>query len=500
MSLQSTVDQAREEADNLASSRKRERSPSYLKEGPTARGIDITAIPVLSWFLRNPAFLTGVRFLMLFLLVSAIYFGLTQPELHGGFTLALFWGAFWPFFTVLVTPTIGNVFCAICPSGFTGKYLTRIGLKRNFPEWAKNAHIGLGLILITYWLVTYVAPKTLSFSPVLTAWFFLGYSVLAAALFLIFRNMAYCKHVCPVGGVLSAYAHASSGWITTHKADCAGCRSFDCAKACSHHLSPFRFEHENNMADCTLCMDCVQACDSVRFELRMPGHQLARPIRKAGWNDSWTLLFITGVAGVAIQFQHGLNHSPIAPVMPWNVAGAWAGAVLPMPAWFTWPGLFALVLGLGLTMAISLAAYRAIGRKLGRSWRDVFQTLSYGLAPLVCIALLSHSALFFLLRYGPRLWNSGIAAFGLPFDQIGPLIARGAPWLLIFEVLPWIAVAWALRSMWKRAALLMPAMAARRDHVAVWLLGSSPILLYTAILTLKVMANLFMADGGHHAH
>jgi hypothetical protein len=297
--------------------------------------------------------------------------------------------------------------------------------------------------------------------------------------------------------VLTAYARAGSTWITTDAASCASCHSFDCARACPHHLSPFRFEDRNDMADCTLCMDCAAACTSVKVELRRPGHQLARPVARDDGRTARILLWLTAVAAIGVQFQHGLNHTPLAAAMPWNLAGGLLADSVPMPAWFQWSGVAALLLAIALTLGAARAGWGLVARLAGRDPAGVAAVLGHGLAPLACIAMLAHGIVFFLAVYVPKLWNSAIPAYGLPVAEIGPLVARGTPWLDIFALLPWVAILWSLRVMHRRTALVLPAGTAPMRHLFATAAAAAPVLLYALVLIVKLWAAAQNGPGAH---
>jgi ferredoxin len=469
----------------------------WMQPTPHRRAWTLTATPGLRTLLRGRWFLGTLRWLTGLLLVLGIHAALFQPTKHGAFALALFWGLFWPFFTALVTPTIGNAFCAVCPHGAMGRWLTPRGLKRRIPAWAKRLHLGLGLLLLTYWVGAYAMPGGFARAPVLTGWLFLGWTAVAAVMFLVFRDMAHCRTLCPLGNVLTATARASSLWITTDKRDCASCRSFDCAKACAWALKPFRFEAENTMRDCTLCMACVQACPSAKVEARAPGHQFRRPVTRVNANDAWALLAITAVAAIGIQFLHGLNHTPWKAAMPWNTAAPWFAATFGQPQGFAWSGLLALLLGVGLTLAVALPAYAAAARVAGTSRGEAFAVLAPGQAPLACIAMLSHTLVFFLVFHASGFVNEGVKLAGLGLAPLAPLADRRDAWLKIFEIFPCIAVAWALWATWRRAQVLLPA-GSGRQRVAVWALAAAPIWLYVLVYALKIVAFASGAGPGHH--
>lgn len=469
----------------------------WMRPTPPRRAIRLTAIPGLRGLIRGRWFLGTLRWLTGLLLGLGVYAALFEPTTHGAFALALFWGLFWPFFTALVTPTIGNLFCSVCPHGAMGRWLTPRGLRLHLPPWTKRLHLGLGLLLLTYWLGAYAMPGGFARAPVaLTGWLFLGWTVTAAAMFLVFRDMAHCKTLCPLGNVLTATARSASLWITTDKRDCASCRSFDCATACAWALKPFRFEAENTMRDCTLCMACAQACPSVEVQARAPGHQFRRPVRRVNVHDAWSLMAITMVAAIGIQFLHGLNHTAWKPSLPWTIGGAWLTATLGQPSWLSWSGLLSLLSALVVTIAVSVPGFAAAARLAGTSARDTFHALAPGQAPLACVAMLSHTIVFFLTAHTASLVNTSSKLAGLDVGKVGPLVARGTPWLMVFELAPYIAVVWTLWASWRCVGSFLPAAATGR-RFGVWACALAPVWLYIAIYALKIVA---FATGGHGHH
>ncbi len=461
---------------------------------------DLTATPVLGALLRSPLPLTALRLLALALLIAGIAAGLAQPSVERGLTLLLFWGLFWPFLTVLVTPTLGNVFCAICPHGFVGKWLTRIGLRRPFPARWRGGWIGLLLLVFGYWFIHYTMPGSLTRSTAATAWFFLGFTVLACGSFLIFSGMAYCKHLCPLGRLLAVHGKAGATRIATRAQDCATCRDFDCAKACSYRLSPFQFEARNNMDTCTLCMDCVQSCDSVRVELRPPGSALIGPIRRGDATDPWVLLVILAVAAVAIQLLHGLQHSGLQhsglqASLPWNVAGGWLQQRFGVAAEsFNFARLLGLLGAVAATVLAAWVGYARAAAVVGRDRTTVRQTLAYALAPLALLGLVPHAVTRFVTRDGHELLNALAGTVGWRL-QLEPFAARSDDWVQQLALLSYLGMAWALALSWHRAGLLT---AERGRRWRVWLWGSLPILLYIAVFGFKLWALATYGTAHHH--
>ena len=144
---------------------------------------DLFSYSLFNFLFKNKTFLFLFRLTISFLFFYAIFFGFIYPTKEENlFTTALFWSLFWSFFMVLSLSTLGRVFCGICPHGFIGKYITKFGLKKKMPKKFANAFIGLGIILIGYWLMIFLFPSIYSI-PYNTAIFFTILTLLSFVLF-----------------------------------------------------------------------------------------------------------------------------------------------------------------------------------------------------------------------------------------------------------------------------------------------------------------------------
>lgn len=457
----------------------------------------LTRWPLLGWLLRRGYLMTGLRVLSLLLFTVGVATAFVTEDARVGLATLLMWGVFWPLLTSVVTPTLGNAYCAICPHGFVGKWLSRRGLRRPFPKRLQGVWLGLVIIVLAYWVVAYAMPGALSASTRTTAWYFLIFSVIAFATFFVFKDMAWCKHACPLGRVLATHSKVGVLQILTEAEDCKSCRTFECAKACSYHLSPFRFESRNNMDACTLCTDCITECDSAHLVVRRPGAALTLPVTGQDRHEMWVFLVILGVAGVGIQFLHGLQHTPLKPYLPWVLAGEWVHARGALDAKVFDIGRFlALALGLGLTLLVGTWAYARAARAAGVSWRTAANGLALALAPLAIIGLIPHAVTTFATRNAHVLGNELGALFGVHLS-FPALAERGDAWLGWLNVLPYAALVWTLWLVWIRVEVL--AMQAGCGRMRLWLYGSAPALLYAFVLVIKLAA-LVLMPGAEHTH
>ena len=139
---------------------------------------------------NNKFFLFALRIVVLTLFLTALGYGIYQPQIQQyHFSVGLFWSFFWPFFMVVSLGTFGSIFCGICPYGFLGKYISRIGLKKTMPKWMQNPLIGLTFLVIFYWILLYLFPNILK-SPLVTVLFFTTFTLIALISFFLFKDMS----------------------------------------------------------------------------------------------------------------------------------------------------------------------------------------------------------------------------------------------------------------------------------------------------------------------
>jgi ferredoxin len=380
-----------------------------------------------------------VRFFTLFILIYGIYLGFAEPE--NRFTTAIFWSLFWSFFMTITLPTFGRVFCMVCPHGFAGKYISKIGLNKTLPKSLQNPFIGLGLIFIAYWIPVYLFPKFYkdSFN---TAVLFGVLTIFAFLIFYIYKNMSYCKYFCPIGAINRAFAKVSFTFLSTEKTSCATCKTFECAKSCSWNLNPSNFEKNNSMNDCTLCMDCANSCEAVQFEVKKPSHSLLSPMKKAYSFEIWTYILAIGVISYTMQFHHGLGHSAIGNELPWAIIGneikAFFEGIITFKIDYT--GGVALAFGLFSAIFLSTFGLFLASKSLKQSYKETFLNLGYALAPLMIVGSLSHSVEFFFLHYYSNLMNSisDILNLNIIFEPLAN--RRLDPWLKFFTLFKLLAV------------------------------------------------------------
>lgn len=402
---------------------------------------DIFGMPILGFIFKNRIFLRVLQIIILGLFLYAIYFGFINPTKEENlFTTGLFWGLFWPFFMVVSLGTLGRVFCGVCPHGFIGKYITKFGLKKKMPENLANPFIGVFLLFIGWWGTYYMYPAFFK-TPYATALLFAIMTLVAVIFYYIYDNMAYCKYVCPIGTMTKVFSKVSFTKLETYKDHCQSCKTFECASACSYDLKPFTFSKKNSMEDCTLCMDCSSACESVAFKFNKPSNVLLNKF-KPSKAEVWTLIFITAAISITMGFHHALGRSAIVEEFFWTKTARYFESFINFGSIDT-IGLFAFLYALVISVFLSVVGMFIASKIMNVSFEKTFYTLGYAFAPLFIIGGLSHIGEFFFYSYASNIVNGFNQAFALGMDSMKPLASRRDDWVHIFKGFSHIGYIWA---------------------------------------------------------
>ncbi|MEW6552160.1 MAG: nitrous oxide reductase accessory protein NosL [Campylobacterota bacterium] len=405
---------------------------------------DIFNKPILGFFFKNPKFLLSLRIIVLALFLYAVYYGFANPSKENIFTGAVFWGLFWALFMVSTLPTFGRIFCGICPHGFIGKYITAFGLKRSIPKWLQNRYIGIFLLVIGWWGVYYTFSGFWK-SPLATAGMFAGMTAVAIVFYYIYKDMSYCKYICPIGSMCRAYDKLSFTKLETYTDTCKSCRTFECAKACPYDLKPFTFSHKNSMDDCTLCMECANSCEAVKFKFTKPSHKLFDKFKTLK-EEIWVYILILASIPVTMTFAHGLDRSSIADTMIWNQTARFLGLG-------EYGGMFAFIYAILLTSFFAVIGLYLASKVLKKEYSQTFTTLGYAYAPLFILGSLGHTLeTFFIKDYQTIIQGFG-QAFGIAVE-VSPLAKRGDAWLNYLGLLKWLGIIWTLILLYIRLKLI----------------------------------------------
>ncbi|MDC0932875.1 4Fe-4S binding protein [Arcobacteraceae bacterium] len=400
---------------------------------------DIYGIPILGTLFKNQKLIKTVQLITFALFVYGVYMGFVEPTKENTFTRYLFWGLFWSLFIVVSLTSFGRIFCAICPHAFIGKYITKFGLKKDMPKFLKNRFIGLLLLFFGWWAVYYAVPGFWKV-PLATAWLFASLTILAFVIYYLYKDMSYCKYICPIGTMMKSYNKISPTFLHTYKEDCSSCRTFECTTACSYNLKPFTFNKKNSMEDCTLCMDCSDACDAVAFSIVPPSKTLMEKFKfqKA---DVWAFILITAAISITMGVHHGLGRTAIADEFIWSKTAVFAQQYVNFGT-LSASGIFAFTYSVLISIIIVVFGMYCASKFLNTTYEKTFYTLGYAFAPLFIIGGLAHLISSFATHHYADIVNGFIYGFGLDTANVDNLASRRDSWLMYLKVIPYLAALW----------------------------------------------------------
>jgi cytochrome c oxidase assembly factor CtaG len=377
--------------------------------------------------------------------VAIVLDGFFGPQTPSGSNLAgvLPW-TWWRPFVVLALILAGNLFCGVCPFISTRDLAGR--LFGNRLVWPRAFHgpralhgpqalhgpraldrpraldwkrvLGgrsVAAVLFVLYLWSYEVFGVWD-SPFWTAWVIVGYFGAAFVIEGVFARGTFCRHVCPIGQfqfIGSAISPRTIG--PADPAVCADCTTHDCVRGNAERAgcpTGLFIPTKSGGLDCTLCLDCAQACphENVGWRPVARGQSIGvgRSLRSAPGLDltAMSALFVFGafVNAAAMVAPIESLRASLADRLP----DVWAEAV------------FALVLALALTalpaMLVLGAAFAS--RRVAQSrldWRAVAGRFVPSLIPLGVAMWLAHFGLHWLADPGGL-----ILAAGRAFDDAVP--------------------------------------------------------------------------------
>lgn len=309
---------------------------------------------------------------------------------HDNFGSVMVWILWWPVIP-LTFIFLGRIWCALCPWGALSDWLqSHFSLDLKVPKPIKKYGIWIifgGFILITWYELAFgLTTSTKATVTVLLV-------VAAAALItsLLLERRAWCRYLCPLGGIFGNYAQTAAVEFRGTKEICATCTRADCYKGSDTVAGCPLFEFPKQMDSnrlCNLCGNCVKTCrnDSPKLKFRMPGKELWE--KKEGKLDEAVLASV--LVGAILIAGFGMLEFWQAAVENIIQSTGISKAVIVTAAYATF-GLVALL----LTLGASAISARSTGEK---TWKN-FARYGYALIPL---NLATHSAhnMFHLLGEG----------------------------------------------------------------------------------------------------
>ncbi len=201
--------------------------------------------------------------------------------------LILIWAIWWPVL-VLSFFFAARLWCGVCPISAIAMWINRVynfGLK--VPSFIRK--YGIYLSIAGFALIVWVEQATeINTSPKATSFLLLGILTTAIITSLFFERRAWCRYLCPLGGMASTFATISAIELRGNMELCANeCKTHACfvgtdtVKGCPVYQGPFSLQSNEH---CVLCGNCIKICEnqSPRINLRPPAIELAAKTQQLG--------------------------------------------------------------------------------------------------------------------------------------------------------------------------------------------------------------------------
>ena len=320
------------------------------------------------------------------LLIVLGFWGSQSPTQN--IALIMVWG-FWEPVVVLSCFLGARIWCKVCPIGACSELLGKtVGFKRQVPLFLRK----YGFYLSAFGLATIFWSESAAgviSSPSATAILMLSIVVLAAVTGLLYQRRAWCRYLCPLGGMVGVLSTCSSIELRSNYNICTNnCAKHECYAGnttqggCPVFEGPFSLRSNQN---CILCGKCIETCpnNSPVLNLRPPGQELWTSQKK----EQNTVAL--GLVLIGTQIFRGLED-----LGTFHIAG-----IVSLQWW-----LYSYLLLAGL-IAILFLFTEAVGRKMFPITKDQEGSnaylLVYALLPLVVAYEISFH-LARMLTLGPQ--------------------------------------------------------------------------------------------------
>jgi hypothetical protein len=360
---------------------------------------DATRSPMIRATLRNrwPQLLVQIVALAGFLFT--ILAGLLGTPVGGAnFAIIFVWIAWWTALKLFFIPLGGRSWCGVCPLPMPGEWLQRgallgprgkgFGLGRRWPARLRGSWLQAGAFVA----IGLFSAVTLT-RPSVTAWVLLAIIGLATVTGLVFERRAFCRYLCPIGGITGLYANLAPVEVRVKdRAVCVQHSEKSCYRGsaegygCPWGVFPAALQ-ENSA--CGLCLECLRTCpkDNIAVNVRPFGSDVGRRPSRRLDTAAFALIMLSSALVFSALF-----------LGPWGKLKAAAFAI-GQPAWWIYAIAF-LVFSLAILPGLFFLAVWS-GRRLSGSTlsiRKTFATQAQVLVPLGLMAWIAFTISFALIK------------------------------------------------------------------------------------------------------
>ena len=191
----------------------------------------------------------------------------------------LVWRVWWPLM-FLSFFWIGRTWCSICAYATYGHVVRKIkAYQLPVPSFVRK-HDAL-LVTLAFLIILWAEEIThMRSSPRATGWLMVTMLSLAIISAVIFRRESWCRHLCPMGGLIGVCSMSSVIELRSDTTICENqCKGAECYNGTAENPGCPLFQHllfVDNNQNCKLCLQCIRNCPnhSASLNLRLPGREI----------------------------------------------------------------------------------------------------------------------------------------------------------------------------------------------------------------------------------
>ena len=244
--------------------------------------INLLNISLIEKLCKSPRIISVAKAATLITFISILCLFVVQSDLSIGgrnITLIFCWQLGIPFLFILFL-FAARFGCGICPIYSITRFFNNYNLKIPIPDSIKKYDVwimGTGFISILF--IEEYTHMAASVSKTT----YLTFSILFAAIIVdfIFEKSAWCRHLCPLGGMSGLFSMSSLIEIRANKNVCTTiCTTHDCFKG-SERANPcpmfLHLQFLSDNRDCKVCLNCIKNCThhATRLNFRVPGAEIS---------------------------------------------------------------------------------------------------------------------------------------------------------------------------------------------------------------------------------
>lgn len=399
--------------------------------------LNLLDIPWLRSFLKSAWFQPVFQVPLLFGFLIIIAVGLFDIQ-QGDRNIAtlLMWTLWWAAI-VFTFVLVGRIWCMMCPFGAIQDWIGRlISLNRDFPRRLRNIYLSSFIFFGLTWWDSYSGIVN---KPSLTAYLLIGFFAVAIGMAVVFKGRAFCRYVCPIGGLIAIYSMFSPVELRNKCLEvCRGHKIKECIKGtdashgCPMFVTPMTLDRNNY---CNFCSECIKSCSQDNIVIRFRSFAKDLWVSSKGYLDE--ALFVMALVGITIIVTGEMIEpwpgwmDTVGKILPFDALGIVSHAVREKATFLIVFTVGSLIISPLLLFFSSLAVRKFTGPESPLSLKSTFIQFAYMFIPVGLSMHLAHN-INHLFTEGPAIvpaverLTATFAGIGTPDWSVTPLMGSEA--------------------------------------------------------------------------